>query len=45
MDDFDDLQIEDFSMFDFVEEANECFFEEKQDEKSFNDYLNSNYDY
>ncbi len=45
MDDFDDLSVEEFSHFDFVEEMNECLFDEKEDEKSFNDYLNSNYDY
>ena len=45
MDDFDDYQIEDFSHFDFVEEMNECLFEEDENEKSFDDYLNSNYDY
>ena len=45
MDDFDDLSIEEFSHFDFVEEMNEFIFDEKEDEKSFNNYLNSNYDY
>ncbi len=41
MDDFDDLSIEDFSTFDFVEEI----FEEEENLKSFDDYLNSNIDY
>jgi hypothetical protein len=45
MDDFDDLSVEEFSSFDFVEEMNEGLFEEKDDSKSFNNYLNSNYDY
>ena len=43
MDDFDDLSIEEFSSFDFVEEMNESI---EQDEKfNVNDYLNSNIDY
>jgi hypothetical protein len=42
MDDFDDLSIEDFSTFDFVEE----FFDEEEDnQKFFNTYINSNYDF
>lgn len=41
MDDFDDLSIEDFSTFDFVEEI----FEEEENLKSFDNYLNSNVDY
>jgi hypothetical protein len=44
MDDFDDLSIEDFSTFDFVEEL----FEEEEEEdnkKSFDTYLNSKTDY
>jgi hypothetical protein len=45
MDDFDDLSVEEFSNFDFVEEMNECLFEEDEDQKSFDTYLNSNYDY
>jgi hypothetical protein len=45
MDSFDDIQIEDFSSFDFVEEMNEGLFDEKDDDKSFNAFLNSNYDY
>jgi hypothetical protein len=44
MDDFDDLQIEEFSSFDFVEEMNEGLFEE-EDNKSFDVYLKSNIDY
>jgi len=46
MDSFDDIQIEDFSSFDFVEEMNEGIFEEEEDdEKSFNTLLNSNFDF
>jgi len=43
MDTFDDIQIEEFSHFDFVEEMNEFI---EQDEKfDINNYINSNYDY
>ena len=45
MDSFDDLQIEEFSSFDFVEEMNEPLFEEKDDSKTFNAFLNSNWDF
>lgn len=45
MDCFDDLQIEEFSSFDFVEEVTEDLFEEEENDKSFNSYLNSNIDY
>jgi len=45
MDSFDDIQIEDLSSFDLVEEMNEGLFEEEKSDKSFNSYLNSNYDY
>jgi hypothetical protein len=45
MDSFDDIQIEDFSSFDFVEEMNEGIFDEKDDEKSFQAFLNSNWDF
>ena len=45
MDDFDDLSVEEFSTFDFVEEMNEGLFDEDKDSKSFDTYLNSNYDY
>ena len=44
MDCFDDIQIEEFSSFDFVEEMNEPLFDEK-DEKSFHQFLNSNTDF
>ena len=43
MDDFDDISIEEFSSFDFVEEMNESL--EKEDSFKFDDYLNSNIDY
>jgi hypothetical protein len=43
MDDFDDLSIENFSTFDFVEEL---FEEEEEDnKKSFDTYINSKTDY
>jgi hypothetical protein len=42
MDDFDDLSIEEFSTFDFVQEL---FEEEEDNKKSFDTYLNSNIDY
>lgn len=45
MDDYDDLQVEEFSNFDFVEEMNEGLFEEDEDDKTFNSFLNSNTDY
>jgi hypothetical protein len=44
MDDYDDLQVEEFSNFDFVEEMNECLFDEDEDNKTFNSFLNSNTD-
>ena len=46
MDHFDDVQVEEFSSFDFIEEMNEGLFdEEENNDKSFNSFLNSNYDY
>jgi hypothetical protein len=45
MDSFDDIQIEDFSSFDFVEEMNEGIFEEEDNDKSFNAFLNSDRDF
>ena len=45
MDHFDDIQIEEFSSFDFVEEMNECLFDDDKDDKTFNSFLNSNTDY
>lgn len=51
MDDYDDIQIEEFSHFDFVEEMNENLADDddevKDTKKSFNfdSYLNSNIDY
>jgi hypothetical protein len=41
MDWFDDIQIQEVENFDFIEDDEI----EKNDDKSFNDYLNSNYDY
>ena len=43
MDWFDDVQIEEFSAQDFVEEICEQLFDE--DEKLFRNYLNSEYEY
>ena len=45
MDDYDDLQVEEFSNFDFVEEMNENLFDDDKDNKTFNSFLNSNTDY
>jgi hypothetical protein len=45
MDDYDDLQVEEFSNFDFVEEMNEGLFDDDNDDKTFNSFLNSNTDY
>ena len=50
MDRFDDIQIEEFSSFDFVEEMNECLFDEDEEGEqpskfNLNEYINGNYDY
>jgi len=48
MDCFDDIQIEEFSSFDFVEEMNEDLFDddvEKPSKFDLNHYINGNYDY
>lgn len=51
MDCFDDIQIEEFSNFDFVDELNECFLDDEDEYTSknskfdLNDYINGNYDY
>jgi len=45
MDWFDDTQIEEFSSFDFVEEMNEGLFDEVNDDKTFQAFLNSNWDF
>ena len=45
MDHFDDVQIEEFSSFDFVEEMNEGLFEEEDNSKSFDSFLKSNWDF
>ena len=50
MDDYDDLQVEEVSYFDFVEEMNKNLADDdeiKDKKKSFNfdSYLNSNIDY
>jgi len=45
MESFDDIQIEDFSSFDFVEEMNDGIFDEEDDEKTFDAFLNSNFDF
>ena len=44
MDDYDDLQVEEFSNFDFVEEMHEGLFDEDEEDKTFNSFLNSNTD-
>ena len=43
MDDFDDLSIEEFSNFDFIEELNESI--DAEEKFNLNDYLAGNYDY
>lgn len=51
MDCFDDIQIEEFSTFDFVDDLNECFLDDGDDYNpkgskfDLNDYINGNYDY
>lgn len=46
MNDFDDFQIEESTGFDFAEASCDGLFDEVEDEdKSFNSFLNSNYDY
>jgi hypothetical protein len=46
MDCFDDIQIEEFSSFDFVEKNNDNLFEDEEvDEKTLNQLLNSNVDF
>lgn len=46
MNHFDDYQIEDLSNFDFNEASYDGLFdEEDNDDKTFNAFLNSNYDY
>lgn len=43
---FDDFQIEETVGFDFAEASYDGLFDEdEEDDKSFNSYLNSNYDY
>jgi len=42
---FDDIQVEDLSSFDFVEELNDGLFDEVDDDKSFQAFLNSNWDF
>jgi hypothetical protein len=44
MDDYDDLQVEEVCNFDFVEEMNQGLFDEDEDDKTFNSFLNSNND-
>ena len=45
MDHFDDIQIEETVGFDFIEEELNGLFDEDEDTQTFNDFLNSNYDY
>ena len=44
MDDYDDLQVEEVCNFDFVEEMNQGLFDEDEEDKTFNSFLNSNND-
>ena len=44
MDHYDDIQVEEFSFFDFVEEMNQGLFDEDEDDKTFNSFINSNND-
>ena len=44
MDHYDDIQVEEFSFFDFVEEMNQGLFDEDEEDKTFNSFLNSNND-
>ena len=44
MDDYDDLQVEEVSYFDFLEEMHEGLFDDDKDDKTFNSFLNSNTD-
>lgn len=45
MNTFDDIQIEDSSSFDFYEASYDGLFDEEDDEKTFNDFLNGNSDF
>lgn len=47
MDPFDDLQIEESSYFDFVEELNEGDFydDELMEDRQFNSFLSNNFDF
>lgn len=45
MDDFDDFQIEEISGFDFAETSFDGLLDEDDEDKTFNSFLNSNYDY
>ena len=44
MDHYDDIQVEEVCNFDFVEEMNQGLFDEDEDDKTFNSFLNSNND-
>jgi hypothetical protein len=45
MDHFDDIRVEEFENYDFSCEACENLFEEEDNSKSFDTYLNSKTDY
>jgi hypothetical protein len=45
MDDFDDFQIEEISGFDFAEASFDNFFEDDDEDRIFNSFLKSNYEY
>ena len=45
MDTFDDFQIEEINGFDFAEASYDGLFDEEDDTKSFDAFLNSNWDF
>jgi hypothetical protein len=45
MEPFDDLQIEELENFDFAESYFDGLFEETEDDQTFSQFLNSNYEY
>ena len=45
MNHFDDIQIEELENFDFVESCYDDLFEQVDDDKTFNAFLNSNWDF
>jgi hypothetical protein len=45
MNNFDDLQIEESIGFDFAEASYDGIFDEDEDDRTFNAFLNSNWDF